>query len=159
MRRHRATSSSFILQSWSSSGQGGLNRDRAGNQQLPTEVHLRCNRCENAAPAAGCCYPMSADAAAAILKREPPTLDRWGWLLNVGVLHGIVVFPHILWQTQLCGEVGFGIWLRLVSYTFFLRCLKAKFQIPPLRSVMFAVNTTTRVASRPHVSWLFTLSL
>ena len=28
-------------------------------------------------------------------------------------------------------------------------CLKAKFQIPPLRSVMFAVNTTTRAASRP----------
>ena len=34
-----------------------------------------------------------------------------------------------------------------VSFEYFPWCLKAKFQIPPLRSVMFAVNTTTRAAS------------
>ena len=34
-----------------------------------------------------------------------------------------------------------------VSFRLFQWCLKAKFQIPPLRSVMFAVNTTTRAAS------------
>ena len=51
--------------------------------------------------------------------------------------------------------MGFGIWLKhnrkmskfSVSFEYFPWCLKAKFQIPPLQSVMFAVNTTTRAAS------------
>ena len=34
-----------------------------------------------------------------------------------------------------------------VSFQIFLWCLKAKFQIPPLPSVIFAVNPTTRAAS------------
>ena len=46
------------------------------------------------------------------------------------------------WLVVVCDHA-----LRLVSFQIFPWCLKAKFQIPPLRSVMFAVNTTTRAAS------------
>ena len=41
-----------------------------------------------------------------------------------------------------------------VSFQIFPWCLKAKFQIPPLRRRMFVINITTRGASRPYVSWL-----
>ena len=65
------------------------------------------------------------------------------------------IIKTVLKQTSRCGEVGFGIWLKhnrkmskfSVSFEYFPWCLKAKFQIPPLQSVMFAVNTTTRAAS------------
>ena len=87
---------------------------------------------------------------------------------------------NVTFQTSFCGEVGFGIWLSnttekfqnslknlkthsaaprefsnfSVSFEIFPWCLKAKFQIPPLRRRMFVINITTRGASRPYVSWL-----
>ena len=51
----------------------------------------------------------------------------------------------VLGQTSFCGEVGFGIWLKNFPW-----CLKAKFQIPPLRRRMFVINTTTVLLQVPR---------
>ena len=65
----------------------------------------------------------------------------------------------VLVQTSFCGEVGFGIWLKHHGKIWKLtrRSLKAKFQIPPLRSVMFVVNTTTPkiLVSFQNCEWVF----
>ena len=53
---------------------------------------------------------------------------------------------QLLKQISRCGEVRFGIRLKHHRKNF-PWCLRAKFQILPLRNVIFAVNITTRVAS------------